>query len=65
MKALLIRLLILPEGLIALTSVCLLVLLLCHLPQNLLINKSNGGGTFPGQRRGGGSHWIVPADQLG
>ncbi|MBD0335683.1 MAG: hypothetical protein ICV62_09350 [Cyanobacteria bacterium Co-bin13] len=61
MRALLIRLLILPRGLSSINLFCLLALVVLHLPAGSFDSKtSQGGDEFPGRRRGGGSHWVQP-----
>ncbi|HEY9876960.1 MAG TPA: hypothetical protein V6D29_00830 [Leptolyngbyaceae cyanobacterium] len=61
MKAFLIRLFILQKGAISLVSFCLLWLILTSLPPIMPGQAArNGGDDFPGQRRGGGTHWVEP-----
>jgi hypothetical protein len=61
MRALLIRLLILPKGLSLLHLFCLLALVALHLPTSSFESTiGKDGDLFPGRRRGGGSHWVQP-----
>ncbi len=57
MKSLLIQLLIFPKGLVILGVLCSISLILLSVPTKTLANGS-GGDQFPGQRQGGGTHWI-------
>ena len=63
MRAYLIRLFILPQGLTWLVSLSLLSLILSYAPLPLLQVQALGErNDFPGQRRGGGTHWTVNSD---
>jgi len=59
MKATLIRVFIWPSGAAVLVAVSVLTLLLLHWP-GLEGNRHAQGNReeFPGQRRGGGTHWV-------
>ena len=66
MKATLIRVFIWPSGSAVLAAVSVLILLLLYVPNASGDRhaKSNREG-FPGQRRGGGTHWInLPHDDI-
>jgi hypothetical protein len=59
MKELLIRLFIWPSGAAMLVGVSMLTLLLLHLPELGADPQAKGPREeFPGQRRGGGTHWV-------
>ncbi len=59
MKKLLIRVFIWPSGVAMLVGVSLLTLLLLHLPDLMADSHAQGRREeFPGQRRGGGTHWV-------
>jgi hypothetical protein len=59
MKAALIRLFIWPSGAAILIGMSLLSLLLLHWPNPQPVRQANGSrDEFPGQRRGGGTHWV-------
>lgn len=64
MKTTLIRLFLLPSGIVSVTGFCMLILILIHAP--LPTNPATSQGDrdeFPGQRRGGGTHWAIdPGD---
>ncbi|MBE9111396.1 hypothetical protein IQ273_18485 [Nodosilinea sp. LEGE 07298] len=59
MKAALIRVFIWPSGTAILVGISVLTLLLLHWP-NLSSDRQASGprDEFPGQRRGGGTHWV-------
>jgi hypothetical protein len=59
MQATLIRVFIWPRGIAALVGICLLSLLLLHWPNSQATEQAKGPrDEFPGQRRGGGTHWV-------
>ncbi len=59
MKELLIRVFIWPSGTAMLVGLSMLTLLLLHLPDLGVDPQANGSREeFPGQRRGGGTHWV-------
>jgi hypothetical protein len=59
MKELLIRVFIWPSGAAMLVGLSMLTLLLLHLPDPGADPQANGSREeFPGQRRGGGTHWA-------
>ncbi|PSN15662.1 hypothetical protein C7293_06305 [filamentous cyanobacterium CCT1] len=61
MKATLIRVFIWPSGTAILLGVSVLSLLLLHWPNPDGDRQANGPrDEFPGQRRGGGTHWVNP-----
>ncbi|PSR18032.1 hypothetical protein C8255_09560 [filamentous cyanobacterium CCP3] len=61
MKATLIRVFIWPSGTAILVGVSVLSLLLLHLPSPDGNRQASGPrDEFPGQRRGGGTHWVNP-----
>lgn len=63
MRAYLIRLFILPQGITWLVSLSLFGLILSHAPLPLLQAQAQSDrNDFPGQRRGGGTHWTVNSD---
>lgn len=65
MKPLLIRLFILQKGAVSLVSLCLICLILLSLPPMMAGHATgNGSDDFPRQRRGGGTHWISPLQNL-
>lgn len=61
MKGMLIRVFIWPSGVAMLVGMSMLTLLLLHLPSPQGDRQANGSREeFPGQRRGGGTHWVNP-----
>ncbi|MGF1518045.1 MAG: hypothetical protein ACFCVB_09605 [Nodosilinea sp.] len=66
MKATLIRVFIWPSGAAVLVAVSVLILLLLHLPNTCGDRHAkNNREEFPGQRRGGGTHWVnLPNDDM-
>jgi hypothetical protein len=65
MKAVLLRLFILPTGLLQLISLCVLSLILLHAPLSPCSPQAKGDrDEFPGQRRGGGTHWAITLDHV-
>lgn len=59
MKATLIKLFIWPSGAAVLIGLSVLTLLLLHWPHLYGDRQANGQREeFPGQRRGGGTHWV-------
>ncbi len=61
MKATLVRVFIWPSGIAVLVGVSVLSLLLLHWPDGRDHRQANGDREeFPGQRRGGGTHWANP-----
>ncbi len=59
MKATLIRVFIWPSGAAVLAAVSVLILLLLHLPNTSGDRQAKSNrDEFPGQRRGGGTHWV-------
>ncbi len=66
MKATLIRVFIWPSGATVLAAVSVLILLLLHVPNaSGDRHTKNNREEFPGQRRGGGTHWVnLPHDDI-
>ncbi len=65
MKAALIRLFILPAGVSRLVGLSVLSLILLYSPLPPLSLELQGDrDQFPGQRRGGGTHWTLPPDRV-
>ncbi len=64
MKAALIRLFLVPSGIVSVIGFCVLILILVHVPLPIDHPTSQGGrDEFPHQRRGGGTHWTMnPGD---
>lgn len=59
MKELLIRVFIWPSGAAMLVGMSMLTLLLLHLPDLAVDSQAKTPREeFPGQRRGGGTHWV-------
>ncbi|HSM82162.1 MAG TPA: hypothetical protein VLS96_10770 [Nodosilinea sp.] len=59
MKSTLIRVFIWPSGVALLMGVSVLSLLLLHWPDLGVDRQANSDrDEFPGQRRGGGTHWV-------
>lgn len=59
MKATLIRVFIWPSGTVVIAGISVLSLLLLHWPNLEGDRLANGTrDEFPGQRRGGGTHWV-------
>ncbi|MBW4461806.1 MAG: hypothetical protein KME47_16425 [Nodosilinea sp. WJT8-NPBG4] len=59
MKATLIRVFIWPSGAALLVGLSVLSLLLLHWPSFEAEQQASGNrDEFPGQRRGGGTHWV-------
>ncbi len=59
MKATLIRVFVWPSGAAVLVGISMLTLLLLHWPQLGGDRQArNPRDEFPGQRRGGGTHWV-------
>lgn len=62
MKAMLIRVFIWPRGAATLAVVSVLSLLLLYWPGSGGDRQAQGDREeFPGQRRGGGTHWVNPS----
>jgi len=65
MKTALVRLFILPTGVSRLVSLSLLSLILLYSSLSPFALPLQGErDQFPGQRRGGGTHWIVPVGRV-
>ncbi|MFH7245194.1 MAG: hypothetical protein ACHWZW_20345 [Spirulina sp.] len=64
MKATLIRLFLVPSGIVSVIGFCVLILILVHAPLPTAHPTSQGDrDEFPLQRRGGGTHWtMAPGD---
>lgn len=59
MKTTLIRVFIWPSGMAVLVGLSVLSLLLLYWPDRSDYRQANGDREeFPGQRRGGGTHWV-------
>ncbi|NJL46677.1 MAG: hypothetical protein HC929_03205 [Leptolyngbyaceae cyanobacterium SM2_5_2] len=65
MKAALLNLFIMPAGVSRLVSLSLLSLILFYSPLPPFSSPLHGDrDQFPGQRRGGGTHWTLPLDRV-
>ncbi|HIK55194.1 MAG TPA: hypothetical protein IGS37_08530 [Synechococcales cyanobacterium M55_K2018_004] len=61
MKTSLLQYLVSPYGQAVLALVSILTLVLIHLPQADTVGRVHDNrDEFPGRRRGGGTHWIMP-----
>lgn len=65
MKMALIKLFIMPGGVVLLIGICVLSLILIYSPSSTLTQQAKQDREeFPDQRRGGGTHWDNTPDDV-